>query len=126
MSHTVTQDELVAELRQRFGNDPMRWAFQCPSCRDVATSQDFRNALDAHPRQRRDGSPVRASDLLGQECIGRTLGVLQRAQPKGGYQGRGCDWTAYGLFRGPWFVVLPDGEKIPSFPIADAPVGVGR
>ena len=113
---SVTQQELVDELRRRFGNDPMAWAFVCPSCKDVATGADFRAALDAAGH-----TEWHASDRLGQECIGRSLGVLLRDQPKGGYQGRGCDWCAYGLFRGPLIVVLPDGREIGSFRIAPAP-----
>lgn len=107
----ITQDELVRELRDRCGDDPMRWAFQCPNCKDVATGQDFHDALAE--------SGGNASDHLGQECIGRRLGALTRsAEP---YRGRGCDWAAYGLFRGPWLVTLPDGKEIGCFPIADAP-----
>jgi hypothetical protein len=106
----ITQAELVAEARERFGDNPLTWAFLCPSCGDEATGQDFRDALAAHPRERK-GEPVTASDLLGQECIGRTLG-------KGG---RGCDWAAYGLLCGPWEIVMPDGHSAWGFPLADAP-----
>ena len=103
----VTQDELHAEMERRFGPDPKRWAFICPSCKDVACAQDF---IDA------DRDPNR----VGQECIGRSLGALNCEQPKGGYKGRGCDWCAYGLFRGPMFVVTPNGNEIASFRIAPA------
>jgi hypothetical protein len=113
----LTQAELVAEARERFGNDPMKWAFQCPSCKDTATGQDFRNALKEHPRKIRSGEPVDASDVLGQECIGRTLGVLE------GREVRGCDWTAYGLLAGPWEIVLPDGRSVYGFPLAPVPGG---
>lgn len=104
----MTQDEMVEEMVRRFGTDPKAWAFICPSCGDVATAQDF---IDANGD----------ADRLGQECIGRSLGVLLREQPKGGYQGRGCDWCAYGLFRGPMIVTMPDGREIASFRIAPAP-----
>lgn len=108
-----TQDQLVTELVARFGPKPSNWAFQCPSCGDIATGGDFRAALDGA------GLPdVYASARLGQECIGRTLGALRRGVE---YKGRGCDWCAYGLFRGPDFVVLPDGREAPSFPIAPGP-----
>jgi len=107
MANTMTQDELVAELEHRFGPDPKRWAFVCPICGDVACAQDFIDA-GANP------------DKVGQECIGRSLGVLKRDQPKGGYKGRGCDWAAYGLICGPMFVVMPDGHKVPCFNVAEA------
>ncbi|MFF4548636.1 VVA0879 family protein [Streptomyces sp. NPDC001406] len=111
----LTQAELVAEARERFGDDPLKWAFQCPSCKDIATGQDFRDALAEQPRTNRNGEPVVASDVLGQECIGRTLGVLE------GRETRSCDWAAYGLFPGPWEIVLPDGRSVHGFPLAPAP-----
>ena len=105
----LTQDELHAEAVKRFGDDPKRFAFRCPRCGDVATIQDF---IDA-------GSP----DSAGQHCIGRNLGVLKKDAK---YAGRGCDWAAYGLFRGPWEIVLPaEGDKPErsawSFALADPP-----
>lgn len=115
----LTQAELVAELKERFGDDPMAWAFRCPHCGDVATGQDFRDALAARPLERNDGSDVVTSDVLGQECIGRTLGALG-VEAKA-WKGRGCDWTAYGLFHGPLEIVMDDGRSVWGFPIADAP-----
>lgn len=103
----MTQNEMTAEMVRRFGSDPKRWAFVCPSCGDVASVQDF---IDAGAKTGR----------VGQECIGRSLGALKREQPKGGYKDRGCDWCAYGLFRGPMFVVMPDGREVASFRIAPA------
>lgn len=105
---TMTQDELCEEMQHRFGPDPLKWAFVCPSCGDVATAQDFKDA-DADPNQ------------VGKECLGRALGVLKRQQPEGGYQGRGCDWTAYGLFRGPLCITTDEGKEMWGFRIAPAP-----
>jgi hypothetical protein len=95
-----TQDELAAALTERFGPDPTAWAFICPSCGDVARSGDFKEAMTAR------GVDGYGSDRLGQECIGRWV------------EGRGCDWAAYGLFRGPEFVIMSDGREVASFPIA--------
>lgn len=108
-----TQDELVAELRARFGPDESKWAFVCPICNDVASVQDFREALAAAGR---DEHPMRH---VGQVCIGRISGAL--AKPAGAYKGRGCDWAAFGLFAGPEFVIMSDGREVPSFAIAPAP-----
>jgi hypothetical protein len=117
----LTSAELVAELKERFGDDPMAWAFQCPNCGDIATGQDFRDALKAHPRRHRIGNlPVITSEILGQECIGRTLGALRR-RAGDHWDGRGCDWSAYGLLCGPWEIVMADGRSAWGFPIADAP-----
>ncbi|MGY0067689.1 VVA0879 family protein [Streptomyces sp. QTS137] len=112
----LTQAELVAEATERFGKDPINWAFVCPSCGDVATGGDFREALVEKPRKHHTGADVIASDVVGQECIGRTLGVLEKG--RGTYTGRGCDWVAYGLFGGPWTITLPDGRSMHAFPLA--------
>ena len=98
----LTQAELVDEAAAAFGDDPRGWAFRCPRCGDVATIGDFA-AGDT------DG-------LVGQECIGRSLGALDG--PTDAWTGRGCNWTAYGLFPGPWEIVMPDGRSVWSFPLA--------
>jgi len=110
-----TQDELVAELRSRFGDDPKQWAFICPRCGDIARSGDFTDALKAA------GLEGFGSDHLGQICVGRLLGALDKTPEP--YAGRGCDWAAFGLFHGPEFVILPDGRERPCFAIAPAPEG---
>lgn len=109
-TRTLTQQQLLAEARDRFGKDPLDWAFLCPACGDVATGRDFRAALAEHPRNAR-GEQVTVSGLLGQECIGRTD------------KARGCDWAASGLIAGPWTVELPHGRVRRSFPLAEAPAG---
>lgn len=116
---TLTQAELLAEARKRFGADPLKWAFLCPSCGDIADGNDFSKALAEHPRTHRSGTEVIASDVVGQECIGRTLGALEKGH--GAYTGRGCDWAAYGLFAGPWTIALPNGRTMHAFPLAPTP-----
>lgn len=114
--------EWLALLKERFGDEPANWAFRCPVCDDVATGQDFKDALQAHPRKRKSGEAIVASDRLGQECIGRSLGALERPRSVAdarNWSGRGCDWTAYGLFSGPDFVEWDEGKERPCFPIAD-------
>lgn len=118
MPDTMTQLELVNEATARFGDDPMAWAFVCPSCGDVATGQDVRQALADNPRTHKSGKPIAASDILGTECIGRTLGALRG--PVKDWKGRGCDWAAYGLFRGPVIVTLSDGSTMGVFRLAEA------
>lgn len=118
---TLTRDEFNTTLENRFGENPARWAFKCPACGDIATGQDFRQALKDHPRKNRHtGGEMIASDIMGQECIGRTLGALEG--PAKDWNGRGCDWCAYGLFAGPDFIEVPNEygttTKVPCFPIA--------
>ncbi|ANZ35308.1 hypothetical protein BBK82_03635 [Lentzea guizhouensis] len=108
----LTQQELCDEARRRFGDDTKQWAFICPKCSDIACAADF-IAIGADPY------------LVGQECIGRSCGALAKAAT--GTDGRqhakrGCDWAAYGLFAGPWFITVPtkDGgtKELPSFKLA--------
>lgn len=114
-----TQDEFLAELRRRFGDDWHNWAFVCPSCGDVATGADFERALREAGLEDAEGK-VKVSRCLGQECIGRVSGALSMSAEHWTQSGRrGCDWCAFGLFRGPEIVVLPDGKEIYSFRIAD-------
>lgn len=113
-TRTLTHDTFLAELRKHFGPDTMQWAFQCPNCRDTATGAEFRDALAAHPRtDPHTHTAVTARIILGQECIGRTLGALT---PEG--TDRGCNWAAYGMIPGPWTVVRTDGSSSYTFPIA--------
>lgn len=103
----LTQADLMALATERFGEDWLKWAFECPRCGDVATFQDFKDA----------GA---GAALCGQECLGRSLGALDKPKPT---NKRGCDWVAYGLIRGPWEVVVPADEHRPersvwSFPLA--------
>lgn len=115
-ARTLTQAELCTEAAERFGADPTKWAFVCPSCGDIANGDDFSQALADNPRKHRTGADVIASDIVGQECIGRTLGALSKSQSE--YTGRGCDWAAYGLFSGPWTVALPNGRTMHAFALA--------
>jgi hypothetical protein len=106
----LTQAELCAEAAERFGPDPKTWAFQCPRCGDIAVVGDF---------------PEGEEGRLGQECMGRWRGALKGEPTDDGGRSiaeRGCDWTAYGLFRGPWEIVMPDGRSVWGFPLAPAPV----
>lgn len=124
---SYTPEQLAAELSRRFGPDPMAWAFRCPGCGDVATGQDFRDAVAQLPE---DDQPRDASAFLGQMCIGRLRGALDATRWRGwatagkpAWDERGCDWTAFGLFGAPggiWVEVAP-GRKVQGFPIADAP-----
>ncbi|MFE5140390.1 VVA0879 family protein [Streptomyces fagopyri] len=116
----LTLDEFWAEARARFGEDPLNWAFQCPSCKDAATGKDFERALAERPRKHTTGQPVKPTDVLGQECIGRSLGALK------GSAVRGCNYAAYGFIPAPWQVKRPDSDRpMYCFPLASASVAVG-
>jgi hypothetical protein len=109
---TLTHNDWRAAGQDLFGSDLMSWRFVCPACGDVANGHDFAAALSENPRTRLDGSVVQALDLLGSWCVGRAIGGTEPT--------RGCDRTAYGLFRGPVRVTLPDGRPpMFSFRFAD-------
>lgn len=91
----ITQAELLTMARERFGDDPNRYAFVCPTCGDVASKQDY---LDA-------GLP--GVELVGQQCIGRILREFNRPSD------RGCNTAAYGLIHGPWQVIVPRTSTFP-------------
>lgn len=88
----LSQAELVAEAIERFGTDPKTWKFVCPNCGDVACAADF----------------AEGSVRLGQYCAGNFV------------EGRGCDWKAFGLCRGPWEITMPDGHSVWGFALAEA------
>ncbi len=103
----ITQAELFAEGLARFGPDPLDIAFVCPSCGDVATLREWQ-AIDT-------------TDQAGQNCIGR---ASMAARDAAGVTRLGCDWAAYGLFRGPWEIVAGD-RSLWGFPLAGDPVPDG-
>lgn len=118
-----TQAELIAMARERFGDNPREWAFQCPNCKDIATPADFL-ALNQDPDYTSRFTEPTTGQECGQDCIGRYLGARDRAA-KGtdgqGHAKRGCDWTAYGFFPGPWIIEMPDRTQLKAFRLAPAP-----
>lgn len=87
-----------------YGLDPRKWAFQCPACEAVFTGMQFEE-LGADP------------ESASRECIGRWM---PRADDR---PLRGCGWTSYGLFSGPWFVRAAGpgsaSVEIGIFPLAE-------
>lgn len=106
----LTQQQLLDMATERFGPNPLDWKFQCPSCKDVASGHDFAAALEANPR-RENGQKVIATDIYGQECVGRAFPLNVD---------RGCFWAADGFIPGPWTIVMPDGKSIAAFALAEA------
>lgn len=90
---TMALDDWRAEGQQRFGDKGRDWKFVCPSCGNVASCKDVHEA-GGH------------TESASKECIGR-------------YTDHPCDWAAYGLFQGPCFVELPNGDRQPVFAFAD-------
>ena len=100
---TETQPETMTEadwnaLGQRlFGPEIKRWRFRCPTCNNVWSYEK----ADTFAEEQR--AKLRGHWHVEQECVGRYI------------DGAGCDWCAYGLFCGPFFVLREGGKKTPVF-----------
>ena len=83
-----SREEWLAKGRELFGKDMLKWRFKCPRCGRVQTPEDF------HKFKEKGAQP----DTAYQECMGRHDLAVK------------CDWAAFGLFKGPDFVCVADGE----------------
>lgn len=95
----LTHAEWVAEGNALFGADSkMRdWRFVCPQCATVTSGQDFMDLFRSQGLTE-DEANVKGAQMAGRACIGRHTSDA------------GCDWCAWGLFRGPREVVLPRSD----------------
>jgi hypothetical protein len=99
-----TLEEWRAEAAKRFGDDPMKWKFVCPSCGHVQTPQDYKDA----------GAP---STAVGFSCVGRWSGNMKKEAFS--QDGGPCNYAGGGLFRlNPVTVVDPDGIENHAFDFA--------
>jgi len=103
----ITFDDWEAEGQRLFGEDRLKWRFQCPACGHVQAVEDFR------PYK----SQGATADTARFNCIGRYSVAKRRAF---GGEGAGpCDYTSGGLFDiRPLTVVMPGGEEIRTFDFA--------
>ena len=105
---TMTHEEWTAEAVRRFGVDPMKWAFTCPSCNHVATVADWKAAGAGEGE-------------VAFSCVGRHIegGDAKTFKRKGGP----CNYAGGGLFKlNPVTVTMGDGTEHSVFAFADAPV----
>jgi hypothetical protein len=94
---TMTEAEWNALGEKLFGSDLTKWRFRCPHCNNVMSLEKAR-AMSADKVAK-----LRAGKWsLEQECIGR-------------YVDEACNWCAYGLFSGPFYVTRDSGAKTPVF-----------
>lgn len=88
---TMTEEDWRSLGERIFGANMDQWRFKCPTCANVMSMEKAR----AMPEETK--AKLRNRWSIEQECVGRYL------------TGQGCDWCAYGLFSGPFFVRR--GEK---------------
>lgn len=92
---TYTPEEWRAEGKRRFGENFEHWKFKCPSCGNVASGQEFKDA-GAEP-----------SDMY-QNCIGRFNSKT-----------KGCDWAAYGFLDICKAHIKHEDKLVPVFEFAE-------
>ena len=92
----INMDDWEKIATEKFGSDPKKWQFKCPSCGGVQTLSDFIENKVPEP-----GGKFYFS------CIGRWV------------KDRGCDWTLGGLFQIHTTEVIPkEGKPVPVFEFA--------
>ena len=100
----ITRENWLAEAAERFGKDPLKWAFVCPVCGGIQTVQDYKDA----------GAPQSAA---GFSCVGRWVEGSQDAFEQNGPGP--CNYAGGGLFRlNPVHITMPDGEVVQAFEFA--------
>ena len=75
---TISHEDWLKEAKEKFGDDPKKWQFKCPSCKTVQTIEDFKKA------------GLEKNDIMSYiafSCVGRFT------------KEKGCDWTLGGLFQ---------------------------
>lgn len=99
----ITREQWEAKGVELFGPDQTKHRFVCPTCGKELSVESVRAEFaEFLPSLRAGGYAIE------QECIGRYV------------KGVGCDWAAYGLFRGPLLVRSGD-SVIPTFDYAGKP-----
>lgn len=113
MTRTVRHEEWLQEARDRFGPDPMKWRFVCPSCGHVASIQDWKDAGAAEGE-------------VAFSCVGRHAKASQAAADAAFRRSGGpCNYTGGGLFKlNPVAVDFGEGNG-PRMTFEFAPVVVG-
>ncbi len=104
----VTKAAFLAELRERFGDDPLDWTFVCPVCKHPQSGRDYKAA----------GAP---STAIGFSCVGRWIPGSNDAFDAG--NGGPCTYAGGGLFKlNPVLVHDPERDDVAGyFELAEAP-----
>jgi hypothetical protein len=101
----MTVQDWQAEAVKRFGADPMKWRFVCPSCGHIAAVEDWKAA----------GAP---ENTVGFSCVGRFAGNPR--EPFGEKGAGPCNYAGGGLFRiNPQPVLDEHGKTHSVFAFAD-------
>jgi hypothetical protein len=102
----LTAEQWRAQAIDRFGADPLKWRFVCPSCGHVAAVEDWKNA---------GASESQAAF----SCVGRYTGADDSKTFRNA--GGPCTYAGGGLFRlNPVEVIGDEGHLTRVFAFADA------
>ncbi len=102
-----THEEWTAEANRRFGTDPFEWKFVCPSCGNVATSNDFLPFKDVGA----------TTESVTSQCIGRFTGAQGAFDPA---TFKPCNYAGFGLIRlSPVRIITDGGREIHCFAFAE-------
>lgn len=82
----MTKEEWLTEGERRFGPDPMKWRFVCPSCKGVQMVEDFKGLVPA-------GTDA---GVAYSNCIGRYDGIHGGVEILSGQSP--CNYASGGLF----------------------------
>jgi hypothetical protein len=106
MNAQITVGDWQAEAVRRFGADPLKWRFVCPSCGHITAVEDWKKA----------GAPA---DTVAFSCVGRFAGKPREAFGETG--GGPCNYAGGGLLRiNPQPVVDEAGNVHHVFAFADS------
>lgn len=98
MTNPIAPDEWKAEAVRRFGPDPMKWHFVCPSCGYVAAAKEWMDA----------GAGTGA---MAFSCVGRW--TTRDDSKTFGNAGGPCMYSGGGLIRmNPVHVQIPDSDEV--------------
>lgn len=104
----MTKEEWLAEGKKRFGEDMMKWKFECPGCGHIQAVEDFRQYKE------KGADPNDAY----QECIGRYADGKSWMYGHPAKTGGPCDYAGYGLLRISPITVIDNGKETLSFAFA--------
>lgn len=97
----LTLAQWCEKAESMFGKDMKQWKFQCPSCKESQSLNEFIDTGVKEPETK-----------VYFSCIGRFV------------KGRGCDWTLGGLLQiHQTEVISEEGKPVPVFEFAE-PVSV--
>lgn len=99
----VSVKDWLAEGESLFGPDKMQWRWECPSCGNVCSTQDYKDAGASEGH-------------VGFSCIGRFKGGHDAFRKK---DGGPCNYAGGGLITiNPVLVFTEDGQEVRYFEFA--------